>query len=326
ALPAAPTGASCPVPAPPPNPNMTWVRAATAAASPPARAAHAMVYDAARQRVVLFGGQWDSTFGDTWEWDGTRWRQIRPVTSPPPRSRHGMAYDAARRRVVLFGGIGSYGAGRLTDTWEYDGSTWVQRQPAVAPGGQYFHVRHMWYDSVAGSVRLLWESPDVDELWEWNGENWRRVTVAALAGTNPVVFLAAAERSFMAYAFDTRRGRLHMHGGRISFLRHLSDLWEFDGSAWRAISPGSEAPDRSSHAMAFDPDRGVMVLFGGTAPLGPERQPTNETWEWDGSRWVRVRPRVSPPAAEYPAMVYDAARREMVMFHRDTWVYRRDGP
>lgn len=326
AVPAAPTDASCPVPAPPPTPNTTWVRAATAAASPPARAAHAMVYDAARQRVVLFGGQWDSTFGDTWEWDGTRWRQIRPVTSPPPRSLHGMAYDAARRRVVLFGGTGSYGAGQLRDTWEYDGSAWVQRQPAVSPGGQYFKVRHMWYDSVAGRVRLLWGSRDVEELWEWDGENWRRVTVAAPAGTDPMVFLTARDRFGMAYAFDTRRGRLHMHGGRISFLRYLPDLWEFDGSAWRAISPGSDAPILGNHAMAFDPDRGVMVLFGGAAPLDREGQPSNETWEWNGSRWVRVRPRVSPPAAEYPALVYDAARREMVMFRRDTWVYRRTGP
>lgn len=35
-----------------------------------------MVYDAARERTVLYGGLQGST-GDTWEWDGQRWREIR---------------------------------------------------------------------------------------------------------------------------------------------------------------------------------------------------------------------------------------------------------
>ena len=35
---------------------------------PEARAGHALVYDSARQRVVLMGD------GPSWEWDGTTWR------------------------------------------------------------------------------------------------------------------------------------------------------------------------------------------------------------------------------------------------------------
>ena len=51
---------------------MTWLHV-TPAASPPTRVNHAMVYDAARGRVVLFGG--DNTINgylvDTWTYDGT---------------------------------------------------------------------------------------------------------------------------------------------------------------------------------------------------------------------------------------------------------------
>ena len=63
-----------------------------------------MAYDAARQRVVLFGGFGGGHLGDTWEWNGTNWTQLTPSTSPTARNAHAMAYDAARQRVVLLGG------------------------------------------------------------------------------------------------------------------------------------------------------------------------------------------------------------------------------
>ena len=49
------------------------------ATSPSARGGSAMAYDAARGRVVLFGGaDVDGTpLGDTWTWDGTTWAIAR---------------------------------------------------------------------------------------------------------------------------------------------------------------------------------------------------------------------------------------------------------
>jgi len=64
---------------------------------------HAMAYDAARDRVVLFGGQADEdVFGDTWEWDGLSWTPF--AAGPHALIWHAMAYDANRQRTVLFGG------------------------------------------------------------------------------------------------------------------------------------------------------------------------------------------------------------------------------
>src|SRR5882672_3746761 len=56
--------------------------------SPPVRARHAMAYDLARRKIVLFGGNSlaNGTVGDTWEWDGTTWTQISPP-SPTPAPR-----------------------------------------------------------------------------------------------------------------------------------------------------------------------------------------------------------------------------------------------
>jgi Galactose oxidase, central domain len=72
---------------------------------PSARSNVAMVFDLARERVVLFGGaaNGNALVNDTWEWDGENWTQYEDI-GPSPRSRHAMAYDAKRERVVLFGG------------------------------------------------------------------------------------------------------------------------------------------------------------------------------------------------------------------------------
>jgi len=71
---------------------------------PSARSDVAMVFDAARGRVVLFGGAGSAAtlFNDTWEWDGENWTQYEDI-GPTPRSHHAMAYDSKRGRTVLFG-------------------------------------------------------------------------------------------------------------------------------------------------------------------------------------------------------------------------------
>ena len=119
-----------------------WAVCATG--GPSGRYGHSMVYDAARERVVLFGGAVDDVppkkgekvhtaryFGDTWEWNGTAWTQ-RSDIGPAPRALHAMAYDSDRGRTVLFAGQISNDpdedvkAGIPADTWEWDGSAWMQ--------------------------------------------------------------------------------------------------------------------------------------------------------------------------------------------------------
>ncbi len=99
------------------------VLADVATTGPAPRAWHAMAYDSARGRVVLFGGNYANTntfYGDTWEWDGATWT-LRTTTGPAPRQEHAMAYDSARGVTVLFGGWS------FSDTWEWDGASWTQR-------------------------------------------------------------------------------------------------------------------------------------------------------------------------------------------------------
>ena len=120
---------------------------------PSARHAHALAYDSARGRVVVFGGLSGSTrLDDIWEWDGTSWTEKHPdAPTPSARHSHAMAYDSARGMVVLFGGNAS---GREADTWEWDGTSWNSLGVTPAPYSRYGHS--MVYDASRGVSRPVW--------------------------------------------------------------------------------------------------------------------------------------------------------------------------
>ncbi|MCA8948552.1 MAG: hypothetical protein KDE27_03575 [Planctomycetes bacterium] len=91
-----------------------------------------VAYDRRRERLVLFGGSdLNSTYGDTWEWDGATWVQRMPPLAPSPRRFVKMAYDRLRGRVVMFGG--EDGSGVRSDVWEWDGATWHPRSTMRTP-------------------------------------------------------------------------------------------------------------------------------------------------------------------------------------------------
>jgi len=107
------------------------------ATPPPIRRGHALAYDAGRGVTVLFGGTVTNQsiyLGDTWEWNGTDWRD-RSLGFPSPRFGHTMTYDNARGQVILFGGQEPV---RVSETWEWNGITWTQRcgeSPFATPCG-----------------------------------------------------------------------------------------------------------------------------------------------------------------------------------------------
>jgi hypothetical protein len=83
--------------------------------SPTRRSEHALAYDAARRRVVVFGG----TSDDTWEWDGTTWSFVSTPSAPPSRLQASMTYDAARAETIVYGGIRTSVVGDHDDVWAF---------------------------------------------------------------------------------------------------------------------------------------------------------------------------------------------------------------
>jgi hypothetical protein len=94
-----------------------------------------------------------------------------------------MAYDPATRTVIMYGGY-SDTAGRLTDTWSWNGTTWTQLHPPAAPGV----VSPAWqsaYDPAARQFIAYGGFPGNEQTWAWTGHNWTRLHPAASPGPGP---------------------------------------------------------------------------------------------------------------------------------------------
>jgi len=82
-----------------------------------------------------------------------------------------------------------------------------------------------------------------------------------------------------------------------------------DVPQWYPVSSTGPSARRDA-MMAYDSDRGVVVLFGGQMAMGGL---PSDTWEWDGSTWKQINSAV--PINRYRGgMVYDSARKRTVRF------------
>ncbi|HEX2059228.1 MAG TPA: kelch repeat-containing protein, partial [Thermoanaerobaculia bacterium] len=99
---------------------------------------------------------------------------------------------------------------------------------------------------------------------------------------------------------------------------------------------------RTLARMAWDVPNGVGVLFGGRGAFDDATgvaHASDETWLWNGARWVERFPRTVPPARSAHTMVFDSTRGRVVMFGgrqepadrdsepvflNDTWVWKDD--
>ncbi|HEV8481800.1 MAG TPA: kelch repeat-containing protein [Candidatus Eisenbacteria bacterium] len=88
----------------------TWTELTPSGSSPAPRGAAAMVYDATRDRVVMFGGydKLVNALSDAWSltlYGTPAWSQLAASgTAPAPRLSPSSIYDAQRERIVFYGG------------------------------------------------------------------------------------------------------------------------------------------------------------------------------------------------------------------------------
>lgn len=188
---------------------------------------HAMAYDEARGKTVMFGGSksGESLATDTWEWDGERWTQVA-TQGPGGRAHFAMVYDSTRKKVILFGGIREDGK-KYNDTWAWDGKTW-QKLSAEGPPPRYRHS--MVFDSQTGTIVLYGglgarQPPGgLDDTWIWDGHRWQEIKT-----TGP------GKRNSHVMAYDPVRRTTVLHGGSFfdgQVSTNYDDTWEWDGKHW----------------------------------------------------------------------------------------------
>ena len=246
----------------------------------------------------------------------TRW-QHRTDQGPSPRNvDSGFAYDSDRGVTVLFGGFDGAWKG---DTWEWDGTAWLQR--CILPescGPELPAPRHtfgMAYDSARHVIVILGGVGEggvqLGDTWEWDGHVWTKKHAG-----DPSGILAPSPRSGLALAYDSARGVVVLHGGAVgSGGTVFNDTWEWDGTAWTQRCVGTEdcglvPPPRRAHTMTYDERRGVMVVFGGNN--GSTQH--HDTWEWDGTSWSRRCEVCAPPDRAWAGMAYDVDNGVSLLF------------
>jgi hypothetical protein len=324
-----------------------WVQLAPTKA-PSARYDSAMVWDSMRSRAVLFGGMQkdqadvDGTpMQDTWEWDPAKqgWTERKSTgTEPSARYGHAMAYDPARGLIVLVGGADSdtgssssdLGQNALADVWDWDpiAGTWTQRltgsEPNLPAGRMYASLvtdsSQARLDLVAG---LVWQDSTYSalasaELWQLDPAK------ATFSNPAPPPRNAPSGRYRHAMAFCPATGKTYVFGGQDSKAQMLNDLWEWDGKAWLEINSEVQPSARADTAIAYDPSRKSLILFGGTNDklVTSSTYGFSDTWEWQSAtrQWTQLSPASSPDSLFSHGMVTDMGRAKLLIFGGQTGV------
>lgn len=163
-----------------------------------------MVYDEARDRVVMFGGQNGGFFGvtcgngettcrDTWEWDGSEWIQPTIVDvdedlDPGGRVSHAMAYSPFIQKSVMFGGGNN-------ETWLYDAGG--NARPGHVIAVAYAAAGTGFGDGVDDEEILDVEArfiaggsgggDDGTAILAWDVDGWRQLADIGASALNPAL-------------------------------------------------------------------------------------------------------------------------------------------
>lgn len=274
------------------------------ATSPSDRMDCAMVYDAGRRRMVLFGGLDDNSvaLGDTWEYDGTNWVLIHPKNHPSARSDVAMAYDANAGKVELFGGWTLVPGAIFGDMWEYDGRNWRQKTPSPLPAAR--RGAGMAYDPVRRKVVMFGgasSSVVYGDTWEWNGQGWAQVTTPT----------APQPRWYFRMDYDLQRGQVIGHGG-FPNDGDFNDTWIYNGTTWTQIAISGLPYPRYRFALAYDPVNDEIVLHGGRT-TGPDFN-LRDTWSFKDGAWHQESPVTQPSVNWDFKLAWDPVELRLIGF------------
>jgi hypothetical protein len=132
------------------------------------------------------------------------------------------------------------------------------------------------------------------ETWELAGTTWTQGGTPTFVG---------------ALAYDQELGSV--------IAAAPNQLARYLGGLWVSFSPFAP-PALDSMAIASDPIRGRVVMFGGGCCGDPTVQASatlsGATYEWDGRGWTMPTPAITPSARTGAAMAYDTVTGHVLLF------------
>ncbi|MFT4513101.1 MAG: hypothetical protein ACI89X_001062 [Planctomycetota bacterium] len=193
-----------------------------------------------------------------------------------------------------------------------NGQPGVLRSPAIATTTSGLSL-------MFGGDNGTFPAPFSSETWSF-ASDWQ-----LLAAPGP----SARYEARMVY--DSQRSVFVMYGGwssPFSIGSGIDETWEFGGGAWTQAAPTNTPGGLWKHAMCYDSNRNVTVLFGGSTSGLPGA--INQTWEYNGITWTQITPTGTPGPRENAAMCFDTVLGQSVMFggndpfsgaSNQTWIY-----
>jgi hypothetical protein len=299
---------------------------APAGVAPEPRANASAVYDAARERMLIFGGQGrGQNFKDVYALTlgpSPAWSRLDAEGRGPSARAHATAiYDPVRDRVLLFGGRNYWPQTWLSDVWELTLSgtpTWGRLEPNGSPPpaakGQAV------YDPALDRMILFQGDQGAQHISVWKltlGEAQAWWSALAVSGTPPSY---SPFRAFNA-VLDSRRDRI--------VVTPASALTLGKHPAWIPLDADPIVfVDWPGITTIYDPVRDRLVMYGGvwyeagiilTLDLG-------NPVAWSSHSY----PGAPPPGRIGATAIRDPIRRRMIMFGgagwNDTWAMALTGP
>ena len=303
--------------------NPVWSAPTPAGTPPSPRNGHSAIYDAAHDRMVVFGG-YDgvSYFNDVrvLAFAGSpTWSLLAPSGSPPStRAYHTAIYDPVRIRVVAIGGYNS-SSGLDNDVWALTlgaSPAWGELAAAVTvnpPSARAYHTAI--YDPVRDRMVVFGGSDGTslrNDVWVLSLSGSPAWTALAPSGVKP------SGRYGHTAIYDPVRDRMVVFGGSDG-SNFFNDVWALSlaGSpAWSQLAAAAPNPPngRFQHTANYDPVRDRMVMFGGYDGTSLR----NDVWALSlaGSpAWSQLAPvGTSPTARRLHVGIYDPVRDRIVVF------------
>lgn len=292
-----------------------------------------LAYDSLRNRLILVVTD-GSVEAQVWAYPltgGSGWDLLAVLTyrdaypgSPMLDPEDGCAiYDPMRDRVLLFGF--GYLHGAMWSLALTDPPTLTLIQSQSAPLYTYWSTNSgtVIYDTKRDRLVLFEQVTD-------NPQCHTEMYAMSLAASQLTWDLLEVPQAFPSRSgaylvYDSRHDRIVVHSGRLCTGGYPTDTWAFDCQTleWTQLQPtggtGSNQPPewRSGAAVAYDPTRSRMLMFGGARACysctGPD---VSDTWalELGDSLWWHQLPASPAPARINCGAVYCGGRDEFLVW------------
>jgi hypothetical protein len=238
----------------------SWTQLQPAGGPPAGRFGHNAAFDPVANRLIIYGGEGEAFYGDTWAYDiaSNTWSQLS-IGGPLNRYGAGGAYNPASGLFYVTHGFTS--SGRFDDTWAFTpgSAEWLNVTPANGSLPEARCLTRAVLDPAGGRLLLFGGQSNsngfLGDLWAFDLETqtWNQLDLSGPSGRN-------------LYAWAAREGDALLFGGNAGGVNQ-NDLWRFDyaGNVWQPLDQSDARPSpRNSHDLVWAATQ-QLVLFGGDA-------------------------------------------------------------